>query len=132
VAVAVFLLSLSAVYAVIVEVWSAPVIFLDSRGSAFVTGLIAGILAFYIGYGWIIYRTWKRTAWARWALLILIALGITLHVALAYGGLGELFGPVAVTMFLDGLRMIALVLLLVAPNDYWRHDSTVTSAGEKS
>ena len=120
VAIAVFLLSLSAIYAVIVETWSAPILFLDSRGPVFVTVTIAGILAFYAAYGWIIYQVWRRTAWARWVLLFLITLGIAAHVVLALDGRGELFGPVAVTVFLDGLRVTAFVLLLVAPAAYWR------------
>lgn len=73
VTVAIFLLALSACYAVIVEAWSAPILFMDSRGATFVAGLIAGILIFYAVYGWLIYQVWKRAAWAKWALLVLIA-----------------------------------------------------------
>lgn len=123
VTVAIFLLALSACYAVIVEAWSAPILFMDSRGATFVAGLIAGILIFYAVYGWLIYQVWKRAAWAKWALLVLIALGIFIHVRLAFGGMGELFGPVWVTAFLDGLRVVAAILLLIAPTGYWQRGS---------
>jgi hypothetical protein len=116
---AIVLLSLSATYAVIVETWSATVLFYDSRGLLFVALLTAAIVAFYAVYGWLIYKTWRGAAGARLILLLLIISGVAVHFALARSDVRELFGPLFVTVFLDGLRIVAALLLILAPRDYW-------------
>lgn len=113
--VAIALLCLSATYSIVVEVWSAYVLYVDDSGASVVVGLVMGILAFYAIYCWLIYRTWQGGSAARIVLLVIIVVGITVHLSLAWGKTGELFGPPAIVMFLDSLRVIALVLLLMAP-----------------
>ena len=119
VSVAIVLLSLSATYAVIVETWSATVLFYDSKGFLVVALLAAAIIAFYAVYGWLIYKTWRGASSARLILLLLIVAGVAVHFALARSDVRELFGPLFVTVFLDGLRVVAALLLILAPRDYW-------------
>lgn len=102
------------------EVWSAAVLFGESRSLAFVVVLIGGILGFYAVYGWLLLQTWRRNARALRVLLILIIAGVVIHAVLIFRDAGELFGPVFLTVFLDGLRIIAAVLLVVTPQSYWR------------
>lgn len=113
--IAVFLLGSSAMYSLVVEVWSAPILFIDTRGLAFVVSLVAGILLFYALYGWLIVKTSQGLAAARYALITIIITGISVHAILALTPSGELFGPILVTAILDGLRIIAVILLLAAP-----------------
>ena len=107
-------------YSIVVEIWSAPFLFFDTRGLSFVIGLIAGVLIFYVLYGWLIYKTWQGVNAARYSLIALIIIGISIHVILALTPAGELFGPVYITAMLDGLRVIAVVLLVVSPRAYWK------------
>ena len=107
VSVAIVLLSLSATYAVVVETWSATVLFYDSKGFLVVALLAAAIIAFYAVYGWLIYKTWRGASSARLILLLLIVAGVAVHFALARSDVRELFGPLFVTVFLDGLRVAA-------------------------
>jgi hypothetical protein len=120
VSVAVSLLCVSATYSCIVEIWSAPVLFAESEGPLFVGGLIAAVLGFYALYGWLVYATWKGSSAARLILVAVIAIAIALHASLALTAAGKLFGPASITVFLDGLRAVAVVLLLVSPRAYWR------------
>jgi hypothetical protein len=117
---AILLLGLSAMYSIVVEIWSAPFLFFETRGLFFVIGLIAGILVFYVFYGWLIYKTWQGVNAARYSLIALIIIGISIHVILTLTDAGELFGPVYITAMLDGLRVIAVVLLVVSPRAYWK------------
>ena len=117
---AILLLALSAMYSIVVEIWSAPFLFFEARGLSFVIGLVAGVLIFYVFYGWLIYKTWQGVNAARYSLIALIVIGISIHVILALTPAGELFGPVYITAMLDGLRVIAVVLLLVSPRAYWK------------
>lgn len=111
---------MSAIYAVVVEIWSAPVLFSESRGLLFVGGLIAAIAGFYAFYGWLIYKTWQGANAARFFLIALIVAGISIHALLALGPAGELFGPLSITIFLDSLRVVAAVMLLASPRAYWK------------
>ena len=104
---AIFLLGLSATYSIVVETWSAPVLFVEARGLPFVVGLVAGVLVFYALYGWLIYKTWQGVNAARYSLIALIVVGISIHVILALTPAGELFGPILITAILDGLRVVA-------------------------
>jgi hypothetical protein len=117
---AILLLALSAMYSIVVEIWSAPILFFEARGLSFVVGLVAGVLVFYVFYGWLIYKTWQGVNAARYSLIALIVIVISIHVILALTPAGELFGPVYITAMLDGLRVIAVVLLLVSPRAYWK------------
>ncbi len=117
---AIFLLGLSAMYSIVVEIWSAPFLFIETRGLPFVVGLVAGVLGFYAIYGWLMYKTWLGVNSARYSLIALIVVGISIHVILVFTPAGELFGPIFITAMLDGLRVIALVLLVVSPRAYWR------------
>jgi hypothetical protein len=117
---AILLLGLSAMYSIVVEIWSAPFLFFEARGLSFVIGLVAGVLIFYVFYGWLIYKTWQGVNAARYSLIALIVIVISIHVILALTPAGELFGPVYITAMLDGLRVIAVVLLLVSPRAYWK------------
>ena len=117
---AIFLLGLSAMYSMVVEIWSAPFLFIETRGLPFVVGLVAGVLGFYAIYGWLMYKTWQGVNAARYSLIALIVIGISIHVILALTPAGELFGPIFITAMLDGLRVIAVVLLVVSPRAYWR------------
>ena len=65
------------------------------------------------------YGTWKGIGAARLFLLLLIIVGIGLHAFLALSPLGELFGPPFITLSIDGLRVIAVVLLILSPRAYW-------------
>ena len=107
-------------YSIVVEIWSAPFLFIETRGLPFVVGLVAGVLGFYAIYGWLIYKTWQGVNAARYSLIGLIVVGISIHVILALTPTGELFGPIFITAMLDGLRVIAVVLLVVSPRTYWR------------
>jgi hypothetical protein len=118
--VALALLCLSAAYSILVEMWSAPVLYGESHGALFVAGLIAGIAVFYVFYGWLIYKTWKGSSLARVAVITLIGAGIAIHVSMVVGSFGELFGPAYITAFLDGLRVIAVILLIASPRSYWQ------------
>ncbi len=120
VSVAVSLLCVSATYSCIVEIWSAPVLFAESEGLLFVGGLIAAVLGFYALYGWLVYATWKGRGAARLILVAVIAIAIALHASLALTAAGKLFGPTSVTVFLDSLRVVAVVLLFFSPRAYWR------------
>jgi hypothetical protein len=117
---AILLLALSAMYSIVVEIWSAPILFFETRGLSFVVGLVAGVLVFYVFYGWLIYKTWQGVNAARYSLIALIVIGISIHVILALTPAGELFGPIYITVMLDGLRIIAVVLLVVSPRTYWK------------
>ena len=117
---AIFLLGLSATYSIVVETWSAPVLFVEARGLPFVVGLVAGVLVFYALYGWLIYKTWQGVNAARYSLIALIVVGISIHVILALTPAGELFGPILITVILDSLRIIAVVLLVASPRAYWK------------
>ena len=117
---AILLLGLSAMYSIVVEIWSAPFLFFEARGLSFVIGVVSGALVFYIFYGWLIYKTWQGVNAARYSLIALIIIGISIHVILALTPAGELFGPIFITAMLDGLRVIAVVLLVVSPRAYWR------------
>jgi len=117
---AITLLGLSAMYSIVVEIWSAPVLFAESRGWLFVIGLVAGIVVFYAIYGWLIYQTWQGANAARLSLLALIIVGIATHALLALSPAGELFGPITITVFLDSLRVVAAVLLIATPRTYWK------------
>ncbi len=130
VSVALFLLCLSASYAVVVEIWSATVLFGGTGSALFIASLLGGVIGFYILYGWILYKTWKGSAGARLALLFLIFAGIAIHASQAFGNFGELFGPLFVTVFLDGLRIIAAVLLILSPKSYWRKQGLKNESGE--
>ena len=116
---AIFLLSLSAMYTVVIEIWSAPVLFIEVRGLLFVVGLVIGISGFYLLYGWLIFKTWQGVNGARYALVALILVGIAIHAILALTPMGELFGPASITAILDGLRIVAVILLLASPREYW-------------
>lgn len=118
--IAIFLLGMSAIYSIVVEVWSASVLFADSRGLPFVAGLVAGVVGFYAFYGWLIYKTWQGVNAARFSLIALILVGISIHALLALSPAGELFGPVSITVFLDSLRVVAVVMLLASPRVYWK------------
>ena len=117
---ATYLLGLSATYSLVVEIWSAPVLYIDSRGLPFVLGLVAGILCFYAFYGWLIYRTSQGVNVARYLLIALILVGISIHTLLAVSPAGELFGPLLITAILDGIRLVAAVLLIASPAAFWR------------
>lgn len=117
--IAVFLLGISAIYALVVEVWSVPVLFVDSLGRQTVILLVAGIVGYYAIYAWLIYQTWNGTNVARLAVLVLIVTGIAVHASLALGEAGMLFGPIFVTVFLDSLRVVAAILLMVSPRTFW-------------
>ena len=127
VSVAISLLCVSAAYSSIVEIWSAPVLFAESEGLLFVSGMIAAIVCFYTLYGWLIYGTWKGRGAARLVLLAVIAVAIALHAALAVTPAGKLFGPASVTVVLDSLRAVAAILLLVSPRAYWRRPAADTT-----
>jgi len=114
------LLCLSGAYSIIMEIWSAFVIYADIRGLSFVLGVVAGITLFYVFYGWLLYLTWGGAKIARNLLLVTIVLGIAIHVSLAWGSMGELFGPPMLAFFLDSLRVVAAILLLVSPAAYWQ------------
>jgi hypothetical protein len=120
VSIAILLLGSSAMYSIVVEIWSAPILFVEPRGLPFVLGLVAGILCFYAFYGWLIYRTWQGLNAARYFLIALIIVGISIHAILALTPAGELFGPISITAILDGFRVIAVVLLVASPRAYWR------------
>lgn len=107
-------------YSIVVEVWSAPILFADSRGLLFVAGLVAVIVIFYAFYGWLIYQSWQGVSAARLSLIALIVVGISIHILLALSPVAELFGPVSITIFLDGLRIVAAVLLMASPREYWK------------
>lgn len=111
---------MSAMYSIVVEIWSAPILYIESRGLLFVIGLVAGICSFYAIYAWLIYRTWQGVIAARHFLTALIVFGIAIHAILALTPTGELFGPVLITAVLDGLRIIAVILLAISPRAYWR------------
>lgn len=111
---------MSAIYAVVVEIWSAPVLFSESRGLLFVGGLIAAIAGFYAFYGWLIYKTWQGVNAARFSLIALILVGISIHALLALSPAGELFGPVSITVVLDSLRVVAVVMLIASPRGFWK------------
>jgi len=106
-------------YSMVVEIWSAPVLFIEARGLPFVVGLVTGVLGFYAFYGWLIFKTWQGVNAARYALIALIIVGIAIHAILALTPTGELFGPASITAILDGLRVIAVVLLVASPRAYW-------------
>jgi hypothetical protein len=106
-------------YAAIVEVWSAVVLFGESKRLLFVAVLVGGILGFYAIYGWLL-QVWYGNARAMHVLLVLIAAGIGIHALLIVRDAGELFGPVFLTVFLDGLRIVAAILLVLTPGSYWR------------
>lgn len=114
------LLCFSATYSTLVEMWSAPVLYGETHGTLFVVGLIVGIAGFYTFYGWLIYKTWKGINAARIALIALIGIGIAIHSSLIVSRIGDLFGPVFITVFLDGLRVIAVILLIASPRSYWQ------------
>ena len=110
---------MSAGYAAIVEVWSAVVLFGESQSLLFVAVLVGGILGFYAIYGWLLLRTWHGSAHAMRVLLVLIVVGIGIHALLIIRDAGELFGPVFLTVFLDGLRIVAAILLIMTPASFW-------------
>jgi hypothetical protein len=120
---AILLLGLSAIYSVVVEIWSAPILFAESRGFVFVVVLVAGIVVFYMFYGWLIYHSWQGVNVARFSLIALIVVGISIHTLLALSPVGELFGPISITIFLDSLRVVAAVLLIASPRTYWKPTS---------
>jgi hypothetical protein len=114
----------------VVEVWSAPILFIDTRGTAFVVALVVGIVLFYTIYAWLIYKTSHGVAAARYALIVIIVVGIAVHATLALTPSGELFGPTLVTAILDGLRIIAVILLLASPGEIRPGHSSTRSQDE--
>ena len=110
-------------YSMVVEIWSAPVLFVEAQGLPFVVGLVAGVLAFYALYGWLTYKTWQGVNAARYSLIALIVVGVSSHAILALTPAGELFGPLLITAVLDGLRVIAVILLVASPRAFWRRIS---------
>ncbi len=117
---AILLLGLSAMYSMLVEIWSAPVLFIEARGLSIVVGLVVGVLSYYALYGWLIYKTWQGVNAARYSLIALIVVGISIHAILALTPAGELFGPILITAILDGLRVVAVVLLVASRRSFWR------------
>ena len=107
-------------YSIVVEIWAAPILFIEARGLPFVVGLVAGVLSFYAFYGWLIYKTWQGVNAARYFLIVLIIVGISIHAILALTPAGELFGPIFIVAILDVLRIIAVALLVTSPRAYWR------------
>ena len=112
-------------YSIVVEIWSAPVLFAESRGLPFVVWLVAGVVGFYAFYGWLIYKTWQGVNAARYSLIALIVVGISIHAFLTLGPVGELFGPIFITVFLDSLRAVAVVMLVASPRAYWKQSPGV-------
>lgn len=107
-------------YSMLVEIWSAPVLFIEARGLSIVVGLVVGVLSYYALYGWLIYKTWQGVNAARYSLIALIVVGISIHAILALTPAGELFGPILITAILDGLRVVAVVLLVASRRSFWR------------